>query len=125
MWPLLFTFPDGMHTIPDGAFACCDCLFGTVHFVISASFMVWAVSNMHDRDNWELTTLRKLHNVLKLILSFQCKPTSHIGDRAFYHSTGLIFGVSDVIQIGEATFSGCRVSSERDVQLLCSSWSGS
>merc|ERR1719335_845558 len=96
-----------METIPDGAFACCDFLYGTLHFGISPTFMVWAVSNMRNRDNWELTTLRNTHNILKLILSFKVKPISRIGDRAFYNCTGLTIGVSNPIEIGESTFTGC------------------
>ena len=105
--PLRFSFPDDMEAIPDGAFACCDFLCGTVHFGISAAFVVWAVSNMRNRDNWELTTLRNLHNVLALILSFKAKPISRIGDHAFYKCTGLIIPASNAIQIGKDTFLGC------------------
>ena len=36
------------------------------------SFIVWAVSNSRHRDNWQLTTLKHSHNVLRLILSMVC-----------------------------------------------------
>ena len=34
------------------------------------AFIVWSVGNSRHRDNWELTTVKRLRNVLRLILTF-------------------------------------------------------
>ena len=34
------------------------------------TFIVWSVGNSRHRDNWKLTTVKRLRNVLRLILTF-------------------------------------------------------
>ena len=63
------------HTLIDfgtGAFEYCERLV-SVSFrppVGRACFIVWSVSNMRNRVNWQLTTVKQLRNVLRLITEF-------------------------------------------------------
>ena len=38
------------------------------------SFVVWAVSNSRNRDNWRLTSVAQVHNVLAIIAKFAKQP---------------------------------------------------
>ena len=54
--------------VGDGAFANCTVL-SSVRFKlrVSYAFLAWALGNSRNRSNWQITTLRGLRNVLRLI----------------------------------------------------------
>ena len=67
---------------------------------------------MRNRANYELTSVRYLHNVLGLIVSLllRRKPITHIGERAFYDCAGLTgpLSLSQIKTIGIGAFYGCK-----------------
>ena len=62
------SLPHSLADVGDGAFA--DCYDLTSVDLCSMSrpvLIVWAVGNSHNRDNWRLTSVMRLRNVLALI----------------------------------------------------------
>ena len=64
------TLPPNVTNVSAAAFGYCTSLT-SVNFrprvPVSAVFIAWAVGNSRHRDNWQLTTLMQLRNVLRLI----------------------------------------------------------
>ena len=65
-------------------FSKCTSLFSiTLRPSVSwGAFIVWSVGNSRHRDNWKLTTVKRLCNVLRLILTF-VNSTCDVGVREF------------------------------------------
>ena len=87
-------FPDSLASISSEAFAYCEALtsLSLPHSLVNvgcwafrdctnltsvsfrprlpATFIAWAVGNMRNRDNWQVTSVKRLRNVLGLITAF-------------------------------------------------------
>ena len=66
------SLPHTLINFGTGAFEDCERLI-SVSFrppVDRACFIVWSVGNMRNRVNWQLTTVKHLRNVLRLITEF-------------------------------------------------------
>ena len=42
------------------------------------AFVVWAVSNSRNRDNWRLTSVSQFHNILGIIANFAKQPADDV-----------------------------------------------
>ena len=64
------SLPHGLDTVGFGAFGDCKSLTSVVFRppVSRGAFIAWAVGNSRHRDNWQLTTLKRLRNVLRLVV---------------------------------------------------------
>ena len=63
------SLPHGLDTVDYGAFGDCESLTSVVFRPpVSRAFITWAVGNSRHRDNWQLTTLKRLRNVLRLVV---------------------------------------------------------
>ena len=63
---------EGVYLFGKCVFSKCTSLFSiTLRPSVSwGAFIVWSVGNSRHRDNWKLTTVKRLRNVLRLILTF-------------------------------------------------------
>ena len=64
------SLPHGLDTVGSRAFEDCKSLTSVVFRppVSRGAFIAWAVGNSRHRDNWQLTTLKRLRNVLRLVV---------------------------------------------------------
>ena len=63
------SLPHGLDTVGSRAFGDCKSLTSVVFRPpASRAFIAWAVGNSRHRDNWQLTTLKRLRNVLRLVV---------------------------------------------------------
>merc|ERR1712000_512603 len=62
------TLPPSLTSVATSAFRNCSGLTSVVFRPrVSCAFITWAVGSMRNRANWQLTTVKQLHNVLRLI----------------------------------------------------------
>ena len=65
------TLPNSLTTLGKNAFKDCTGLTSVVFCPpITTAFLAWVVGSSRGRDNWQLTTLKQLRNVLRLIVTF-------------------------------------------------------
>lgn len=65
------TLPNTFTRIRDGAFSGCAKLTSVVFRPpASRSYITWAVSNMRNRKNWQITSVKQMRNIVRLIMIF-------------------------------------------------------
>ena len=63
------SLPHGLDTVGSRAFVHCKSLTSVVFRPpVSRAFITWAVGSSRHRDNWQLTSLKQLRNVLRLVV---------------------------------------------------------
>ena len=62
------TLPNALTSVEEYVFCHCTTLTSVVFKPrVSCAFIVWSVSNMRNRANWQLNTIKRLRNVLAII----------------------------------------------------------
>ena len=65
------TLPNSLTDLGTDAFARCRDLTSVVLGLrLPPAFLAWVVGSSRSRDNWQLTSLKQLRNVLRLIVTF-------------------------------------------------------
>ena len=91
------TLPDALTDFGSGAFKKCTALTSVVfRSRVSRAFTTFSVGSMRNRANWQITSVKNLRNVLRLITAFACERRDLVtidpegSKRVFEGCTGMV-----------------------------------
>ena len=97
------TLPQNLTNVGEYAFSECMGLKSVVFQPwVPSAFIAWAVGNSRNRTNWQLTTVERLRNVLRLITEFaleQCRDVTSVDPDGRNRVFAGCAGLSEVVDI--------------------------